>query len=173
MKYCDRCGGELEVRKTNIEWYCPFCKRRIFLNPIPTIDALLFDEDGRILVGRRKSQFSNGKLNLPGGFVDPNETFEEAIHRELHEELGLSPADYSELTYAGSRVDIYTQDSVTKQLLAVVMFANIRHRTFKPNEEVSEYLWKLPSELTPDQMTGHAEYDHIMSAVAIKELSSR
>jgi len=169
MKYCDKCGNKLEERKEKMEWYCTFCMRNIYVNPVPTIDALLFDENGLVLVGERRSQFSNGKLNLPGGFVDPNETFEEAIHRELNEELGLDPTDYSQLQYAGSRVDFYTQDSETRQLLSVVMIANIKHRAFRPNEEVTKYLLVLPTMLKPDQMTGKPEYDHIMHAVKVRE----
>jgi NAD+ diphosphatase len=165
MKYCANCGNELEERKTNIEWYCAHCKRRLYANPIPSIDAVLFDGSGRILVGRRNVEPNKGKLNLPGGFVDPNETFEQAISRELKEELDLNPSDYGKLAYAGSRVDRHVQDANERQLLSVIMIADMEHRDFAANEEVSEYLWKLPAELTPQEMTTQSEYDHVMAAV--------
>lgn len=173
MKYCDNCANKLEVRREKIEWYCSHCKRHLYANPIPTIDAILFDENGKILVGRRNIEPNKGKLNLPGGFVDPNETFEEAIMRELREELGLNSSDYSKLTYASSRVDHHVQEAKDRQLLSVIMIADLHHRDFDANDEVDEYLWKLPSELTPEQVTNRSEYDHIMSAALFKQPGSR
>lgn len=163
MKYCDNCGNALEVRKENIEWFCPHCNRHVYANPVPTIDALLFDENGRILLGKRSRQPNKGKLNLPGGFVDPNETLEEAIVRELQEELGLGARDYGKLTYAGSRVDHYEHEGKVRQLLSVIMTAPMGERAFEPNDEVEEYVWKLPSELKSEDLSSESEYRHIMT----------
>ncbi len=168
MKFCSDCGSKLEERKANLEWYCTSCKNYSYANPVPTIDAILVDENGKILVGRRNADPKKGKLNLPGGFVDPDETFEEAIRRELKEELGLDSSDYRGLTYAGSRVDFYKKGTKERQLLSVVMVADTKHRDFDANDEVSEYLWKLPSELAAEDMTNQSEYDHILAAIKIK-----
>jgi len=169
MNYCDQCGTALEVLNPNLEWRCPACQRNIYANPVPTIDAMLFDEDGRILIGARKNEPSKGKLNLPGGFVDMNETLEQAIARELKEELDLDATDYSKLTYVSSRVDKYNYAGKERQLIPVIMVGDIAHRDFGPNEEVTEYFWKLPSELKPDELTNHTEYDHIMEAARFKQ----
>jgi ADP-ribose pyrophosphatase YjhB (NUDIX family) len=124
MNYCNNCGKELEVRQENIEWFCPNCNRHTYSNPIPTIDALLFDENGRILLGKRRHEPFKGKLNLPGGFVDLNETLEQAIARELKEELGLEPTDYSQLSYGGSRIkpeDLTTKNEYDHVMRAVAL----------------------------------------------------
>ena len=172
MKYCSDCGSKLEVRTKDQEWYCTSCSRHIYANPIPTIDAALFDDDGRVLLGVRNRKPGLGKLNLPGGFVDDAETFEQAIHRELSEELALKPEDYSKLVYAGSRVDSHTQDGKTRVLLIVIMIGSIKHRDFSPNDEVSKYLWKLPAELSRSDMTGE-EYQHLIKAEKLWKSTTR
>lgn len=169
MKYCNECGNKVEPRTEKIEWYCSSCKRHLYANPIPTISAMLFDEKGRILLGRRIRHPSKGKLNLPGGFVDPDETFEEAIVRELNEELYVTPSDYSGLMYAGSRVDSHVQEGYKRQLLSVIMIGDIPHRNFEANDEVDEYIWKTPSELTPGELTSEKEYKHIMKVAILRQ----
>jgi ADP-ribose pyrophosphatase YjhB (NUDIX family) len=171
MNFCDACGTQLETRQAGLVWHCPNCKRNLYANPIPTTDALLVDEEGRVLLGRRNNEPSIGKLNLPGGFVDMDETFEEALARELEEELGLKPFEYGKFVYAGSRVDFHTQNGKTRQILVVVMVADIKHREFEANDEVSEYVWKLPSEIKPDELTTKNEYELLMKAVSLKQAS--
>lgn len=167
MNYCEQCGTKLSAQKKDEIWHCANCPRTVYANPVPTIDAMLFDETGRILIGVRANKPAKGKLNLPGGFVDMNETLEQAIARELKEELDLEPNDYSHLTYAGSRVDQYEEHGVNKQLIPVIMIGDMPHRDFEPNEEVSQYYWKLPSELKPEELTTRAEYDHIIAAAQL------
>ncbi len=168
MKYCESCGNQLQDREVGISWYCLHCKRYTYANPVPVIDVMFTDEKGKILLGRRAQDPEKGRLNLPGGFVDPNETFEEALAREIKEELNLDPGDYGSFVYAGSRIFIHSQNGRDRQLIGIIMRATIAHREFMPNEEVSEYLWKLPSELAPEDVTNQAEYDHIMRATKIK-----
>jgi len=168
MKHCENCGTIMETRKKGVEWYCTKCAKHSYANPIPAIDAMLFDENGRILLGRRSTEPSKGRLNLPGGFVDPNETFEEAIARELHEELGLDQTSFGKLTYAGSRVDYYTSEGTERQLLVVLMYGDIDHQTFEGSDEVSEYIWLMPTEIKQDELTNASEYRHIMEAVSVR-----
>ncbi|NLB93738.1 MAG: NUDIX domain-containing protein, partial [Bacteroidales bacterium] len=51
--------------------------------------ALIEDEQGKLLLTTRGIEPDYGKLDLPGGFADPGETAEEAVERELREELGM------------------------------------------------------------------------------------
>jgi mutator protein MutT len=51
--------------------------------------VLLFNEQGELLFTRRAIEPHLGKLDLPGGFIDPMETGEQAAVREIQEELGI------------------------------------------------------------------------------------
>ena len=54
-----------------------------------TVDAVISDGEGRILVMERGTKPFKGSWVLPGGLVDPGETVEEACVREVEEEVGL------------------------------------------------------------------------------------
>jgi len=61
--------------------------------PALTVDAVIFKHKGNtceLLLIQRKNEPFKGKWALPGGFVDMDETVEEAVERELLEETGLS-----------------------------------------------------------------------------------
>lgn len=55
-----------------------------------TVDAVITDHHGRILLMERGTEPFRGSWVLPGGLVDPGETVEEAVVREVREELGLT-----------------------------------------------------------------------------------
>jgi 8-oxo-dGTP diphosphatase len=61
--------------------------------PALTVDCVVFDPRGRVLLIRRGNEPFKGCYALPGGFVDVGETVEEACRRELREETGLSVGD--------------------------------------------------------------------------------
>lgn len=54
-----------------------------------TVDAVITDSEGRILLMERGTEPYKGAWVLPGGLVDPGETVEDACMREVEEEVGL------------------------------------------------------------------------------------
>lgn len=58
--------------------------------PLLTVDAVVFDATGRLLLIRRKNPPFAGGYALPGGFVDIGEDVETACKRELFEETGVT-----------------------------------------------------------------------------------
>lgn len=58
--------------------------------PIPCVGAVLTDESGRLLLIRRANDPGRGLWSLPGGRVEPGETDEQAVVREVAEETGLT-----------------------------------------------------------------------------------
>jgi len=57
--------------------------------PLLSVDAVLFDSQGKLLLIRRKFPPYQGQFALPGGFVEVGETVENAVLRELREETGI------------------------------------------------------------------------------------
>ncbi len=58
--------------------------------PLLTVDCVLFDAQGRVLLIRRRNPPFQHAYALPGGFVDVGETVEAACRRELQEETGMT-----------------------------------------------------------------------------------
>lgn len=57
--------------------------------PVP-VTAALIENDGRILIGKRKRGRFAGRWEFPGGKVEEGEAPEECLKRELYEELGVA-----------------------------------------------------------------------------------
>jgi len=57
--------------------------------PALTVDCVIYDPQGRVLLIRRKNEPYQGAYALPGGFVDIGETAENGCRREVREETGL------------------------------------------------------------------------------------
>jgi 8-oxo-dGTP diphosphatase len=61
--------------------------------PALTVDCVIYDPQGRVLLIRRKNPPFQGSYALPGGFVDIGETVETGCRREVREETGLDVRD--------------------------------------------------------------------------------
>lgn len=56
---------------------------------IPCVGAVVFDDEGRLLLIRRGHAPAAGLWSIPGGRVEPGETAQQAVVREVLEETGL------------------------------------------------------------------------------------
>ena len=90
-QYCSHCGKKNNYGQIdgNIRYHCPSCKTIHYENPKPTA-TLICPKGDSILLGRRAFSPGKGEWGLPGGFMELNETLEEAALRELKEETNLN-----------------------------------------------------------------------------------
>jgi NAD+ diphosphatase len=91
MKYCPECASALEVRRIDgVErkaCVSPDCGFVHWDNPVPVV-ATLVQYQGKIVLARN-SQWPDGMFSLVTGYLERNETTEEAAVREVKEEIGL------------------------------------------------------------------------------------
>ncbi|MCQ2229656.1 MAG: NUDIX domain-containing protein [Bacteroidales bacterium] len=89
FRYCPHCGSS-DFKATSLkEFKCECCGFNFFPNSAAAVACIIVDEKGRVMLTRRARDPWKGMLDLPGGFVDPGESVEEAIKREMMEELGV------------------------------------------------------------------------------------
>jgi len=92
--FCARCGSELRFGAVDGEdrhrSSCPSCGHISYVNPRLVVTALPIDEDGRVVLLRRGIEPGRGWWAQPGGFLEVDETVDEAAAREVLEETGLA-----------------------------------------------------------------------------------
>jgi NAD+ diphosphatase len=88
-RYCGRCGAETEPRKAGHVMVCtnPVCRHEHFPRIDPAIIVLVTDGE-RVLLGRQAS-WPAGRYSTIAGFVEPGESLEDAVVREVAEETGV------------------------------------------------------------------------------------
>jgi len=91
MAHCAACGTRLEAQPIHgrVREVCPACGTVRWENPIPAVGAVLV-RDGRVLLCRRGGPPKEGGWDLPGGIMEVEEGPEDALCREVHEEIGLA-----------------------------------------------------------------------------------
>lgn len=97
--YCGRCGAETQVHDTEMARSCPSCGALHFPRINPAVITLVHRGDHEVLLAH-DHRFRPGFFALLAGFVEPGETLEQAVVREVREEVGLEVED---LRYFGSQ----------------------------------------------------------------------
>ena len=109
LQYCPYCGAKSFHPKDDNCLQCDTCQRKFFINASAAVACIIENPLNEILLTRRKFDPAKGMLDLPGGFVSPDETAEDAVRREVKEELNLF---VDSLQYIGSSHNRYLYDSI-------------------------------------------------------------
>jgi mutator protein MutT len=91
------------------KWLCQDCGFDLYNNVASAVGLVIQTEDGKILLEKRAKEPRKGFLAFPGGFVDPDETAEEACIRECREEIGVEPVS---LKYIASFPNTYDYKNI-------------------------------------------------------------
>jgi len=97
-RFCGRCGAPLVTRSTERAKECPQCGLLHFPRLAPAIIVLV--EKGNEVLLARSRHFMPGMYSVLAGFVEPGESLEEAVVREIREEVGI---DVQDIKYFGSQ----------------------------------------------------------------------
>jgi mutator protein MutT len=104
FKYCPKCGVAALERVGSKLLRCRACGFELYLNAAAAVAGLIEDDQSRLLITVRGKEPGQGKWDLPGGFIDPGESAEEALRREVREEVGL---EVTAMRYLGSYPNTY------------------------------------------------------------------
>ncbi|MGW0588122.1 NAD(+) diphosphatase [Streptosporangium sp. NPDC002607] len=137
-EYCPRCGSRTEVRAGGHVRVCPKDDSQHFPRVDPAVIMLIHDDDDRCLLARGP-QWPEGRLSVLAGFVEPGESLEQAVAREVSEEVGVRVAD---ARYMGSQPWPFPRS------LMLGFFARATSTEFVlDSEEIAEAHWFSRAEL--------------------------
>lgn len=88
-RFCANCGKPTEPRDAGHERHCPACDAHHFPRTDPVVIVRVTDAQDRLLLGRQ-ARWPQGRFSLLAGYVEPGETLEEAVRREVLEESGVT-----------------------------------------------------------------------------------
>lgn len=88
--YCPKCGGNLQYKEQGERQRltCSTCSYIFYENPVVGVAAVVINDRGHILLGRRNGSY-RGLWCIPCGYVEYDEDVSEAIIREFKEETNL------------------------------------------------------------------------------------
>jgi ADP-ribose pyrophosphatase YjhB (NUDIX family) len=131
--HCSFCGNRFPA---SAPWprTCPACGNKSYLNPLPVVVVLCPVNNGLVVI-RRNIDPRKGTLTLPGGYIDPGETWQEGARREFLEETGID--------ISGSEIRLYdVQNGLDDTLVIFGLAENQPRAVLKPftSEETQEVL---------------------------------
>ena len=97
--HCPRCGGPTTVENAGHSRRCAVDGSEHYPRTDPAVIMLVLDDDDRLLLGRQRT-WPEGRFSTLAGFVEPGESLEAAVRREVFEESGVHVEDVS---YLGSQ----------------------------------------------------------------------
>jgi mutator protein MutT len=112
--------------------------------------AVIYNETEELVLTRRKNNPAKGFLDLPGGFVNIGETSENAVIREVKEELNLCVSEFKFIAtfpneYVFGGVQHFTEDIVF--LCEVADFSSI-----SANDDISNYEFRAIDKINIDEI---------------------
>lgn len=145
FRFCPDCGRVQDAAAAR-SFRCTQCGYHYFYNTACAVAALIVcNED--LLVTVRAHEPGAGALDLPGGFIDPGESAEAALARELNEELGLArlPAPAAFLC---SRPNTYAYDDVLYDVCDLFFLVDCSARPpVRADDDVAAVSWQSLGQL--------------------------
>ena len=148
FSYCPVCGSKEFVLNNEKSMRCEPCGFVLYTNASAATAAFIRNEAGDLLVCRRAKEPAKGTLDLPGGFVDGQETAEKAIAREIKEELG---GDVESLNYLFSLPNLYEYSGLTVPTLDMFFSCHLKSiENLKASDDVEGFEFVSLAKLQPE-----------------------
>ncbi|HRZ98647.1 MAG TPA: NUDIX domain-containing protein [Paludibacter sp.] len=137
FSFCPVCGASGFSINNEKSKRCIDCGFVMYVNPSAAVAAFIINKNDELLVCVRGKNPEKGTLDLPGGFVDENETAENAMIREIYEELN---GEVTEINYLFSLPNTYLYSGWTIPTLDLFFAVKLKDFTvLKPADDVSNF----------------------------------
>lgn len=150
FQFCPRCGSRNGSIPELKHFVCLDCDFHFYSNAAAAVGAFMRDANGDFLFVRRAKDPSKGMLNMPGGFVDPGESVEEALAREVMEEVNIRIGN---VEFLASFPNIYVYRGVTYHTTDLFFVCEaMESGVFTANTEITEIAMLPPASVDPSEL---------------------
>lgn len=148
FKFCPSCGSaDFKVHNVKSK-ICESCGFVFYVNPSSAVACFITNELGQLLVCKRAKDPAKGTLDLPGGFVDEKESSEQALVREIKEELNC---EVKSLNYLFSLPNEYLYSGLTIPTLDLIYQVELMDlQNLRAADDVESIKWVRIKDLNPD-----------------------
>lgn len=147
MQYCPKCSEQTLTFSEGKKWSCTACDFVLYHNCAAAVAVLVRCSD-RLMLTRRNQNPAKGKLDLAGGFCDPQESAETTCVRELKEELNID-INPEKLKFLMSLPNVYHYKGIDYNTLDL-FFEYAVNEPFAVDlakDEISEIVWLRKDEI--------------------------
>ena len=147
--HCPACGSEKFIQNNIKSKRCENCSFVYYVNPSAAVAAFIVNASGELLVCKRGKEPEKGTWDLPGGFVDEKESAEDAIAREISEELN---AKVTGATYLFSLPNEYEYNKMTVPTLDMLFECSLENTTnLQPSDDVEDCFFVPLIDVNPEK----------------------
>ena len=148
--FCPECGQKSFLSNDRHRYACGSCGFTYYHNVAATASVIMRCRD-EILFSVRGRHPAKGKLDFPGGFVDPNESLEQALTREIQEELAWRPD--IEPRYLFSYPNTYDYANVTYETTDAFFLLDVETKpTLHPQDDVAALQWRVLKSVSDEML---------------------
>lgn len=153
FKFCPVCGSNQFVINNFKSKHCNSCGFCYYFNSSASTVAIIINEKNEILVATRAKEPAKGTFDLPGGFVDMDESAEDAVCREVREETGMT---VKSTHYLFSIPNLYMYSGFEVETTDLFFKCDVDNLDFKPHDDVAKLQFMPIDKLDPSLFGLHS-----------------
>ena len=146
--FCPSCGANSLGADSVKSFKCRTCGFQFFMNCAAAAMAIILDDQHRVLVTVRAKDPGKGTLDLPGGFIEPGESVDQGLVREVKEELNL---DIFNLDFFCSFANTYPYNDVVYLITDMAFTCTVKDFSLiAPMDDVADFKFIPVHDLNTD-----------------------
>ena len=152
-RFCTACAAPLVEREIDhyLRSVCTSCGKILYRNPVPATGCIV-EQDGAVLLARRKFEPWKGCWYVPSGFVEYGDDVEETARREVQEETGLA-------VELGPLFGVYSYFDDPRQDGIIILYrASIVGGALAAGDDAAEVAFFAADGLPPADQVGFASH---------------
>lgn len=167
LNFCPKCGKPTLKFHLPNKLNCEDCDFVLYHNCAAAVAVIIRCGD-EVFLTRRNQEPMKGKLDLSGGFCDPNESAEQTCQRELYEELNIK-IDIEKLRMLGTQPNIYHYKGIDYNTMDIFFEYSVEEKFYPDIElsEISEGLW-LPIQNFPIEQLAFSSQQKFLAKYSSK-----